>query len=309
MDFNDLRMFVKVARYGSFSSAADQLHIAQSALSRRIGRLEHQLGMQLLVRHGRGTELTKEGSLLAQEAERLFGEFDRLQQTIRSMGKEPSGLVRLAITPIAGQFLGPRIAASVKTTAPKIELVFMEGTSDSVSDWIKDGSADIGVFYSGEISDDFDATTLIEEPLYLVAPYQSSGLVDDSRTDFPAAQLKDIPLVLPDDRGIRRILDDICQRYGFPLKPIIEVSGLSTSKGMIEAGTAYSVLPFASVYNEVKAQRVRAIPLDPPVNWYIQMASRTNRQPSLAVSTIKRIIVDEVPALLETGVWRGKLVA
>jgi LysR family nitrogen assimilation transcriptional regulator len=309
MDFNDLRMFVKVARYGSFSSAAEQLHIAQSALSRRIGRLEHHLGMQLLVRHGRGTELTKEGSLLAAEAERLFGEFDRLQQAIRAMGKEPSGLVRLALTPIAGQFLGPRIASSVKTVAPKVELIFIEGTSDSVSDWIKDGSADIGVFYSGEISDDFDATTLIEEPLYLMAPYGKSGLVDDSRTDFPASSLKDIPLVLPDDRGIRRILDLICERYGFPLKPIIEVSGLSTSKGMIEAGTAYSILPFAAVYNEVKAQRIRAIPLDPPLNWYVQMASRTNRQPSLAVSTIKQIIIDEVPALLETGVWRGKLVA
>ena len=308
MDFNDLRMFVKVARYGSFSSAAEQLHIAQSALSRRIGRLEHQLGMQLLVRHGRGTELTKEGSLLAAEAERLFGEFDRLKQTIRAMGKEPSGLVRLALTPIAGQFLGPRIATSVKVKAPKVELTFIEGTSDSVSDWIKDGSADIGVFYSGEISDDFDATTLIEEPLYLVAPYGESGLVDDSRTDFPAASLKDVPLVLPDDRGIRRILDSICERYGFPLKPIIEVSGLSTSKGMIEAGTAFSILPFAAVYNEVKAQRLRAIPLDPPVNWYVQMASRTNRQPSLAVSTVKQTIIDEVPALLETGVWRGRLV-
>lgn len=308
MDFNDLRMFVKVARYGSFSSAADHLHIAQSALSRRIGRLEHQLGMQLLVRHGRGTELTKEGGLLAHEAERLFGEFDRLQQTIRSMGKEPSGLVRIAITPIAGQFLGSRIATAVKTAAPKVELVFIEGTSDSVSDWIKDSSADIGVFYSGEISDDFDATTLIEEPLYLVAPYQNSGLVDDSRADFPLASLKDIPLVLPDDRGIRRILDQVCERYGFPLKPIIEVSGLSTSKGMIEAGAAYSILPFASVYNEVKAQRLRAIPLNPALNWYVQMASRTNRQPSLAISTIKRIIVDAVPALLETGVWRGKLV-
>jgi LysR family transcriptional regulator, nitrogen assimilation regulatory protein len=308
MDFNDLRMFVKVARYGSFSSAADHLHIAQSALSRRIGRLEHQLGMQLLVRHGRGTELTKEGGLLAQEAERLFDEFDRLQQTIRSMGKEPSGLVRIAMTPIAGQFLGSRIASSLKTSAPKIELVFIEGTSDAVSDWIKDGNADIGVLYSGKVSDDFDATTLIEEPLYLVTPHQNSGLIDDKRTDFPLSRLKELPLVLPDDRGIRRILDGVCERYGFPLKPIIEVSGLSTSKGMIEAGTAYSVLPFAAVYNEVKAQRLRAIPLDPPLTWFVQMVSRTNRKPSLAISTIKRTIVDEVPALLETGVWRGKLV-
>lgn len=307
MDFNDLRMFVQVARYGSFSSAADHLHIAQSALSRRIGRLEHQLGMQLLVRHGRGTELTKEGELLAQEAARLFGEFDQLQQTIRAMGKEPSGVVHIAATPISGQFLAPRIASAVKQTAPKIELIFIEGTSDTVVDWIKDGSAEIGIFYSDEISDDFDAVTLIEEPLYLVASSRPSELIDDSRPGFPIRSLPDIPLVLPEDRGIRHILDRICRQYGFSLKPTIDVSGLSTSKGMIEAGNACSVLPFASVYNEVKAGQLRAIPLDPPLLWYVQMASRLNRPPSLAVSAIRKIIIDQIPSLLDTGVWRGKV--
>lgn len=73
MDMRELRYFVGVARAGSFSRAAAELNIAQPALSRQIQKLERELRVKLLVRSGRGVQITAAGSTLLERAEILLG--------------------------------------------------------------------------------------------------------------------------------------------------------------------------------------------------------------------------------------------
>ena len=72
MDFREIRYFAQVATAGSFSRAAKELRVAQPALSRQIRKLEQELGVDLLVRHGRGVRLTGAGSILLERAEQMI---------------------------------------------------------------------------------------------------------------------------------------------------------------------------------------------------------------------------------------------
>ena len=76
MEIQDLRCFVAVVEHGGFRAAAEALHIAQSALSRRISRLEQRLGHQLLERSRRGVQLTPHGEMLLEGARRVLASLD-----------------------------------------------------------------------------------------------------------------------------------------------------------------------------------------------------------------------------------------
>ena len=72
MEIRELRSFLHVAHAGSVSRAAQELRVAQPALSRQIQKLEHELGMPLFSRHGRGVRLSTAGSQLLERAEAII---------------------------------------------------------------------------------------------------------------------------------------------------------------------------------------------------------------------------------------------
>src|SRR3546814_20407889 len=82
MELRQLRYFVAVARNESFKKAAIELHIAQPALSRQIGLLEHELKTTLFTRHTRGSIPTEDGFMLLEEAERILHLTDQVKQRI-----------------------------------------------------------------------------------------------------------------------------------------------------------------------------------------------------------------------------------
>src|ERR1700733_8931476 len=79
MDYKDVLAFLAVARLESYSRAAEKLHLAQSALSRRVMRLENALGVSLLERHPRGVRATKAGEILARRASQIDIELRKIE--------------------------------------------------------------------------------------------------------------------------------------------------------------------------------------------------------------------------------------
>ena len=83
------RLFVEVARCRSFSKAAAQFGISQSAASQRIGQLERRLGVKLIDRSVRPFELTQAGDLYLIGAQQTLDQFDEMERQVRSLGTEP----------------------------------------------------------------------------------------------------------------------------------------------------------------------------------------------------------------------------
>lgn len=97
MIFEDIQAFVNVARYGGFGRAANSMSIAQSALSKRVKRLEQRVGKQLIERSPRGIELSEAGVTLLKESQDLVEKIEDLERNISSYVLTPTGRVRVAM--------------------------------------------------------------------------------------------------------------------------------------------------------------------------------------------------------------------
>lgn len=123
MDFQDLRCFVAVVENGGFRAAANSLHIAQSALSRRISRLEQQLGQKLLERNRRGVRLTPHGELFLDGARRILASVDDL---VARVSDNRFTVLRLGCAPTAaGSFLAKFLASWIPRH-PEVRVMMIE---------------------------------------------------------------------------------------------------------------------------------------------------------------------------------------
>src|ERR1700754_3481636 len=99
LDLRQLRYFVLVAEAESLSRASATLSIAQSALSRQIRKLEDNLGMPLLYRHGRGVTLTEEGAKLLSNAKPILSRIEEIERQLKADRKAVRGAVKLGLPP------------------------------------------------------------------------------------------------------------------------------------------------------------------------------------------------------------------
>lgn len=98
VDWDKLRVFHAAAQAGSFTHAADSLHLSQSAISRQVSALEHELGVPLFHRHARGLVLTEQGELLYTTAQDVLMKLDSVRNRLTEATDKPSGLLRVTTT-------------------------------------------------------------------------------------------------------------------------------------------------------------------------------------------------------------------
>ncbi len=107
-----MKLLLRVAETGSFSKAARQMRMAQSTASKQIALLEKRLGAQLVRRTSRGLALTDAGQHYYDEAPRLIGEFEALDDAVRERERSPAGLVRVTSPPgFAAAYLLPELGS------------------------------------------------------------------------------------------------------------------------------------------------------------------------------------------------------
>ncbi|QDZ01983.1 LysR family transcriptional regulator [Nitratireductor mangrovi] len=98
LDWDKLRVFHAAAEAGSFTHAAEKLNLSQSAISRQVSALEHDIGVSLFHRHARGLVLTEQGELLFRTAHEVFMKLESVRSRLMETTEKPSGLLRVTTT-------------------------------------------------------------------------------------------------------------------------------------------------------------------------------------------------------------------
>src|SRR5262245_7516701 len=129
MNLRQLKYFVTVVDAGNMTRAAEELHVAQTALGMQIRQLEEDLGVALLVRHSRGVEPTKAGSLLHSRALTILKLVEETRKDVTASERENSETIRFGITPALMLVIGPEIALTVREQSPQIFLSVVEAMS------------------------------------------------------------------------------------------------------------------------------------------------------------------------------------
>ncbi len=117
-----MQSFVQVVDAGSFSAAAERMHVSKSLLSKNVSRLERHLGTQLLVRTTRRLNPTDAGAALFQKCERLFNDLEEAEQSVLSLDVAPRGHLRVVCTDVLGEQYIARAAAEMCALHPQLKV-------------------------------------------------------------------------------------------------------------------------------------------------------------------------------------------
>jgi DNA-binding transcriptional LysR family regulator len=232
MDVRALRYSLAIARFGSFTRAAESLHVAQPALSVAIKKLESELGVTLFVRKAHRVQPTIEGSILLSRAERIFGEMDTAISEIADAVELRSGVIRLGMPPMFGLDYFPTLIPQFHMVYPRISMTIVEGSADEMGSLLEAGEIDVAMIESRRVRPQWRHVQVGREEMVLcVAPgHRLAG-----RRSIGGEELDGLPMVLFNGTFIQRdILDKRCKRDG--IKP--EVVMQSNSAALIRRAAA-----------------------------------------------------------------------
>jgi len=151
IDVRRLRVLREVAVTGTVSGAARALGYTPSAVSQQLAALARESGAELLRRRGRHVELTAEGRLLVEVAERVGAELEAAEAELAARAARPNGVVRLLAFATALQTLVPRAAAALARTAPGLQLEIDEADPDDALRLLVQERADVVVAHDYDL--------------------------------------------------------------------------------------------------------------------------------------------------------------
>lgn len=192
MELRNLRALVEVAKAGGFSAAAKALGTTQSTVSKAILQLEHDCGVQLIERLGRGIRLTDAGEIVLRRAGNMLSERDHLISEIGELQGLQRGKLKIGLPMMASSVLFARLVAAFRKRYPLIEVELSEQGSRRLEDDVRKGRIEMGASLL-PISEDFDWRIVREEPLMALLPVEHplSG-----RASVTLAELSPCPTIL-----------------------------------------------------------------------------------------------------------------
>lgn len=308
MIFEDLRAFVAVAQHGSFSQAAADLCIAQSALSKRVQRLEHRMGTALFERRARGVVLTEQGTSFLARAQRIVDEVVDMERNLSSFAQTPSGEVRIALPPRTCSLLAPPLIERCWRELPLVKLTVLEGTPSNVHGWLMRGETDIAMTYNSDSGAGYSVMPFFTEPLFLFAASHKAAqqLGDPLPETCSIADLATLPLILPRKPNVVRVLvDRLCAGHGIRPNIVYETEGTMTLLAMIERGLGVTLFSMSTSWSyAVETGQLVSLPFSSPlVNWKLYLACSRKDIGSVAINRVYEIVTQELDRLLDSGAW------
>jgi molybdate transport repressor ModE-like protein len=181
LNLTHLRVLEAVARHGSVTEAAKELHYSQPSVSHHLGRLEAVTGARLIQRAGRGIRLTPEGELLAQRATEILGRVDAASVELAARVGLRAGRVRLAGFQTVLSTLVPRAAVELSRSYPGIELNLVDAHPVDGLHMLRSGHVDIALIFrhaDTPLEEGVRLTHLLDDPLHLVSDQPHQRLED-----------------------------------------------------------------------------------------------------------------------------------
>ena len=262
LDIPGLQAFARIAELGSFHQAAEALHLSQSALSRRISKLEQGRGVRLLDRTTRKVRLTAVGRDFLPQARRLVEELEQSLTGLRDMAARGAGQVTLACVPTAALQVLPPVIRDYGAKHPDNRIRILDVHAHEVLQAVLGGEAEFGLTLSGVDAREIETEVLFDDPFVLAC-----------RAEHPLAKRKTVKWAeLNDHRVItvgrlsgNRALLDFGQSPGLPPQRwTYEVQhSFWTGLGMVEAGIGVIAVPMLALAGRRDSKLVSRPLVDP----------------------------------------------
>jgi DNA-binding transcriptional LysR family regulator len=302
VNLRQVRAFVSVARFGSFTRAAKLLNLTQPALTVQIRQLEQSLDVRLFDRNTRSVSLTRVGRELVPPFQRLLQEFDAIVVDTKDLAAKRHGIVRLACLPSFASTLLPAVIAKFRARHPRVSFVLKDAVGKRIVSMVREETVDFGIGVVDTDEPDLETLYLMRDRMHVVFPARHP-LARARKVTLDS--LRAYPLVLMDpESSVRAIVDAAFARTGRLAVPACEATYMSSAIGMVRAGLGVTILPSTAM--ELRADRkLRSKPIDDPgCTRRIVIVRRSGRSLSPAAESF----VDELLAATPASGGGGRLV-
>ena len=268
VNFDQLEIFLCIARERSFSRAAEILRISQPSVSIQIKNLEQSLNVKLFERSGGRVSVTREGAVVLERAKRIAEIVAGLQRDIEEARGVPYGRFSVGCSRVPSATLVPLAVARFKEEYPDTEMTIKTGRSHEVERWLLESEVDLGV-----IEGDPSSPLIVKEPWYvddlvLVLSPRSHLL---KRRKLFLKEILEEPYLLQTP-GIRpTFVERILAAKGITIAKPVTVGSREAVKAAIAAGYGVSIIPNSLIETErragtLKARRIHDLDVGYPVN-------------------------------------------
>ena len=242
-----VRTFLAVIDTGSYSAAAESLHMSQPAVSQQIRALEEQLGeVRLFRRVGQRMVLTTAGEELAGSARELVALAERAEQHILALRGQIIGRLRIGCSPGGGIRWLPPLLATFRGLHPGVTITLEVGTSEILIEELNTGRLAMLLLEDQQRRRGWEYTAIASEGLVLIGP-PGHPLLQQERV--PPGVLRDHPLVLPPAGSpLRRSVDEALRRRNATITAsqiVLETESCEAMLSAVQAGMGLAFVPEA----------------------------------------------------------------
>jgi DNA-binding transcriptional LysR family regulator len=235
LDVTRLRVIDAVARHGSVTAAARELHYSQPSVTHHLARLEAETGAQLLQRVGRGIRLTEAGRLLADRAAEIIGRIDAVDAELAAHVGLSAGRIRLAGFSSAIGALVPAALAVLQAEHPGLEVTLIDTHPPEALELLRTGKIDVAIVFR------YDETApeprgvrlhhLADDPVYLLATAEAD-----------LAELHDATWIAGCER-CRSHLVSLCAAHGYQPRIGYTSDDMVVMQALVAAGLGVTTMP------------------------------------------------------------------
>ncbi|MDB5487971.1 MAG: LysR family transcriptional regulator [Reyranella sp.] len=294
-----LRYFSAIARLGSIREAAEELHIAQSALSRQIHKLEEDFGVPLFERHARGVKLTSAGEIFLRHAQINLRQIERVRSEIDGLKGLRRGLVSIRSIESLVPHLLPRGVNRFSKRHPGITFEITIDGSDQVVAAVREGRTDIGLAFYPPAEAELETVFKMREPLVAM---MSARHPLASRPKVSLADCATYPIASPmKHTGSRILIDVACKAAGIHISPSLETNSIQLRVEFVKVNHGITFLSRLSAWDSLRSGELVAVPIrDRLMNSAtIDAITHSARQLPLAAEEFLRFLQGEFQDLHE----------
>jgi DNA-binding transcriptional LysR family regulator len=253
-----LKIFCDLADFRSFSKTAEKHLLSQSAISQQLAQLELAHKCQLIARKKRPIELTTAGQVFYKAAKDILERYDQLRTELNALKTGIETRINVAAIFSIGMHSLPDYVKKFMIRYPTVNMRIEYFSADNVYEMVLNGEFDIGLVAVPKKDRRLDVYEFEEEPLVLVCS-PKHPLAGETKADIHKLQFERF-IAFEKDVPTRIWIDNILSRYSTVVRTVMEFDNVETVKRAVEINAGVSILPQATVIQEVAGGTLKAIP-------------------------------------------------
>ncbi|TWF95269.1 LysR family transcriptional regulator [Saccharopolyspora dendranthemae] len=260
-DSESLRLLVLVSELGSIGAAAAELHISQPSASKRLNRLERQLGLSLLERTRQGCAPTPAGEMVCGWAREVLAHVDGLMNGVRALRAQHESKLRVSASMTVAEYLVPRWISLLRQALPEVHLELDVTNSAAVADAVRHGHADLGFIETPDPPEGVSTRYVARDRMVVIAPpgHPWSRL----RRPLTPSELAATPVIVREHgSGTRETLHRALAAVGATaVAPLLELRSTTAVRNAVVAGAGPAVLSTLAVATDLAENRLVEVPV------------------------------------------------